>query len=211
MKFKIGDKVRLKGLDEILKNSDFQLDLAGNVVYKSDFIALLKHEIKYCGRELEVIDLYQKHYILTDCITKKTLGGVPPLILEPAKEIKLVDLKTAVEALKSGECDAIRFEHNKAVCAYLDNDGEFKKTTIVRIGALRALNYTDQSFFMHEVYLFDSRWELIVDEYKRKRKDKVNKLKKEIIDSLGNLYFTSQDFKLENYNQICDVINKIRH
>lgn len=64
---------------------------------------------------------------------------------------------------------------------------------------------------MHEVYLFDSRWELIVDEYKRKRKDKVNKLKKEIIDSLGNLYFTSQDFKLENYNQICDVINKIRH
>lgn len=54
MKFKIGDKVRLKGLDEILKNSDFQLDLAGNVVYKSDFIALLKHEIKYCGESLKL-------------------------------------------------------------------------------------------------------------------------------------------------------------
>ena len=170
-KFNIGDKVVLKTVEEILALKEFKLDShRGNIDYaNSDQVLLWDSELHHCGKEFEIVDvkIANGHVILEDK-TGYRVANISPLALKPIGN--LVDLQTAVKALKSGECDAIRFEGNKFICAYLGDKGVFKKAIIQ--SNPKTLDYTNQPFFMHEDYLFNSRWELVVDEEGRKQKER---------------------------------------
>lgn len=207
-KFYVGDKVVLKTVEEILALKEFKLDChRGNIDYAdSDQVLLWSSEIQHCGEEFEVVEIPT----VTGRITLMNEVGyrivnISPLALKPI--CKLVDLQTAVRVLKSGECDAIRFESNKSICAYLGDKGEFKKAIITNTeDGKAALNYSDDSFFMHEEYLFDSKWELIVD---TGRKEFLN-LKDKFITSLEELYLYSKDFKHSDYATVHRIVGQLK-
>ena len=207
-KFNIGDKVVLKTVEEILALKEFKLDChRGNIDYAdSDQVLLWSSEIQYCGEEFKVVEIPT----VTGRITLMNEVGyrivnISPLALKPTGN--LVDLQTAVQALKSGECDAIRFEGNEFVCAYLGDKGVFKKAIITNTKDGKVtLNYSDDSFFMHEEYLFDSKWELIVD---TGRKEFLN-LKDKFITSLEELYLYSKDFKLSDYVTVRRIVGQLK-
>lgn len=209
-KFNIGDKVVLKTVEEILALKEFKLDShRGNIDYANgDQVLLWDSELHHCGKEFEIVDvkIANGHVILEDK-TGYRVANISPLALKPIGN--LVDLQTAVKALKSGECDAIRFEGNKFICAYLGDKGVFKKAIIQNNP--KTLNYTNQPFFMHEDYLFDSRWELVVDEYKRKHVVKLAKAKEELIESLDKFYLLSVDFRNEDHDNICKLIKSLKN
>lgn len=207
-KFNIGDKVVLKTVEEILALKEFKLDChRGNIDYAdSNQVLLWSSEIQHCGEEFKVVEIPT----VTGRITLMNEVGyrivnISPLALKPTSN--LVDLQTAVQALKSGECDAIRFESSKSICAYLGDKGEFKKAIITNIKDGKvALNYSDDSFFMHEEYLFDSKWELIVD---ASRKELLN-LKDKFITSLEELYLYSKDFKHSDYATVRRIVSQLK-
>ena len=207
-KFYVGDKVVLKTVEEILALKEFKLDChRGNIDYAdSDQVLLWSSEIQHCGEEFEVVEIPT----VTGRITLMNEVGyrivnISPLALKPTSN--LVDLQTAVQALKSGECDAIRFENNKSICAYLGDEGEFKKAIITNMKDGKVtLNYSDDSFFMHEEYLFDSKWELIVD---ASRKELLN-LKDKFITSLEELYLYSKDFKHSDYATVRRIVGQLK-
>ena len=60
--------------------------------------------------------------------------------------------------------------------------------------------------FMHEEYLFDSKWELIVD---TGRKEFLN-LKDKFITSLEELYLYSKDFKLSDYVTVRRIVGQLK-
>lgn len=209
-KFYVGDKVVLKTVEEILALKEFKLDChRGNIDYAdSDQVLLWSSEIQHCGEEFEVVEIPT----VTGRITLMNEVGyrivnISPLALKPTSN--LVVLQTAVQALKSGECDAIRFEGNEFVCAYLGDKGVFKKAIIQ--SNPKTLNYTNQPFFMHEDYLFNSRWELVVDEHKREHAVKLAKAKEELIESLDEFYLLSMDFRNEDHDNICKLIKSLKN
>ena len=207
-KFNIGDKVVLKTVEEILALKEFKLDChRGNIDYAdSDQVLLWSSEIQHCGEEFRIVSVnpLNDSVVLEDKVGYR-IANISPLALEPT--CKLVDLQTAVRALKSGECDAIRFESNKSICAYLGDKGEFKKAIITNMKDGKVtLNYSDDSFFMHEEYLFDSKWELIVD---ASRKELLN-LKDKFITSLEELYLYSKDFKHSDYATVRRIVGQLK-
>lgn len=207
-KFHVGDKVVLKTVEEILALEEFKLDShRGNIDYADgDQVLLWCSELHNCGKEFKIVSVNPSNdsVVLEDKVGYK-IANISPLALEPI--YKLVDLQTAVGALKSGECDAIRFESNKSICAYLGDKGEFKKAIITSTKDGKVtLNYSDDSFFMHEEYLFDSKWELIVD---TGRKEFLN-LKDKFITSLEELYLYSKDFKLSDYVTVRRIVGQLK-
>lgn len=207
MKIKVGDKVRLKKLDEILSTNDrlgkrFRLDIDGDLLF-TDGIALWNRELLYCGEEFEVFVVHDKKYVII-INEKVTINDVPVEILEPIKEIKLVDLNQAASSLINGECDAIRYHTNVSICAYRDTDSGVFKVAIYR-GEDTSLNYTVEPFFMHEDYLVNSKWELIVDKAKRKE---IEKQKERLIATLDTLYLL-YGIDQETYKLIMDKVESI--
>lgn len=209
---KVGDKVRLKSLDEILKLEGFYMDEYGDVVYDTGrAVALYGSEIKYCGEifTVEVVRGDLKTCMLSNENTflVSTLAEILTFIYEPKQEPinpNLVNLKQATKALINGECDAIRYHTNVSICAYKD-----KETGVFMVAKYRGegtpLSYTNEPFFMHEDYLVNSKWELVVDNVKRKE---IEKQKKWLIATLDTLYLL-YGIDHETYTMIMDKVESI--
>lgn len=204
--FKVGDKVRLKTLDEILKLDvcpPFRFDLDGDLMCGGNF-ALCSEELRYCGEEFEISEFTDRYH--ADIKNKKLrIDSVPIKLLDPVIEVNLVDLNQATIALVNGECDVIRYHENVSICAYVDEDnGGFKVAKYRGEGA--PLKYTDEPFFMHEDYIVNSKWELIVDNVKRQE---VEEQKNKLISSAEILYLLGK-LDYETYSLILNKTESIK-
>lgn len=113
---------------------------------------------------------------------------------------QLVSLEQACQSLINGECDAIRYYQSDTVCAYYDETtGMLKKARFVGVGT--PINYMDTPFLIYKDYFVNSKWELIVDTYKR---EVVEKYKKRVLDGLDTLVALGE---LSHYDM--EAINKI--
>ena len=130
MKIKVGDKVRLKSLDEILGLVGFYKDEDDDIIYNEGWdVALMHDEVKYCGKVFEVKQVETDGFLVL-ARDGFELYEIPDVILDLIEEPinpNLVNLEQATAALVNGECDAIRFHTNNSICAYRDiNTGVFK-------------------------------------------------------------------------------------
>ena len=204
-KFKVGDKVRLKSLDEILRDHD-KYSLEDKDLVYDDGTALWEDEIKYCGQEFEVSHISARENLANIEREGIELFGVPSDILEPIQEsnANLFDLNQAVAKLINGECDAIRYHENISICAYRDKDTGVFKVAKYR-GEGKLLIYTDEPFFMHEDYILNSKWELVVDNAKH---EQIKRHKQRLIATLDSLYLLD-GIEHETYTSIMDKVESI--
>jgi len=203
-KFKVGDKVRLKFLEEILReHKHYFFDDCG--LNYDNGVALWEEEIKYCGQEFEISYISPRENLANIKREGIEINVVPFDILEPIKESNsnLFDLNQAVAKLNNGECDAIRYHENISICAYRDNTGVFKVAKYHGEGKL--LIYTDEPFFMHEDYIINSKWELIVDNVKH---EQIKRHKQRLIATLDSLYLLD-GIEHETYTSIMDKVESI--
>lgn len=209
MEIKVGDKVRLKTLDEILELEGFYEDEDGDIVYDGGIVALFGSEIRHCGEIFTVEEVGSKTFTLYNRNT--SIVSAPAKILDfiyestqESTKPNLVNLEQATTALINGECDAIRYHENVSICAYRDIDSGVFKVAKYR-GEGDPLSYTDEPFFMHEDYLVNSKWELIVGNSKRKE---IEKQKKCLIATLDTLYLL-HGIDHEFYTLIMDKVESI--
>lgn len=190
MKIKVGDKVRLKSLDEILGLVGFYKDEDDDIIYNEGWdVALMHDEVKYCGKVFEVKQVETDGFLVL-ARDGFELYEIPDVILDLIEEPtnpNLVNLEQATIALINGECEAIRYHTNNSICAYRDIDtGVFKVAKYQ--GENLPMYYTDKLFFMHEGYIIDSKWELIVDNVKR---EQIKRHKQHLIATLDSLFLLS--------------------
>lgn len=208
---KVGDKVRLKSLDEITKLEGFYMNEDIISFEGSDYVELYESEIKHCGEIFTIVtqeerdgrfSLYNKDAFLVR-VSPKILDFIYEPNQEPTKT-NLVNLEQATNALINGECDAIRYHENVSTCAYRDIDSGVFKVARYR-GEDMTLNYTDEPFFMHEDYIVNSKWELIVDNIKHKEIEEHKKWLIANLDALYLLYGIDHEF----YTSIMDKVESI--
>lgn len=207
MKIKVGDKVRLKSLDEILGLVGFYKDEDDDIIYNEGWdVALMHDEVKYCGKVFEVKQVETDGFLVL-ARDGFELYEIPDVILDLIKEPtnpNLVNLEQATIALINGDCDAIHYHTNNSICAYRDIDTGVFKVAKYR-GENSLMYYTNKLFFMYEGYILDSKWELIVDNVKR---EQIKRHKQHLIATLDSLFLLN-GIDEETYEMFMNKVESI--
>lgn len=215
-KFKVGDKVRLKSLEEIMATGEFT-KCGSDVDYKNhDEILLLSHEVQYCGEEFTVVDAHD--YGNENRLKLEALGNgfilrnISPIAVTMLTEpTRLFGLQGSVRALQEGMYDVAKFESNEVVGLYINAHGEFKKAIVHEDSEGYHVTYTEQPFYMHEDYIFANEWELIVDNNKREleRKMKLEEAKNKVKEALNELCIISESHTTYRNLKLLEYVDSI--
>lgn len=206
MLLKVGDKVKLKTLEQ-LKSEGWKMNTVGGL-YHADFPFIFVEPMKeYLGKEVTINHVKGKMHNIFHI--KEDYGfSWHDIFIDALEDASTyVDLKTATNALINGECDAIRYHDNNVVCAWYDKDtkGFYVSRLISRDPMVIKREY--KPFFMHKDYMEDgSKWELIVDKSKRRE---ITNCKKQLYKAILKLRSLNElsDFDVERIVDIVGTVN----
>lgn len=201
--YKVGDFVKLKSKEEILKSEGYYQDEYG-VIRFCDEAVVLNSELQYCGCYLEIVEVNKDFYGCKVCGTDRYVSFIED-VLEPTH----VDTTTMVKKLLSKE---YTYATRRGALGklgkyglYINNNGEFK-SVIVGDEEYTANNYTDIDIVLTPEVIANDEWYLFYDHAEDEAE--------EAYEDLFNCLYKLIDMNFmdeEGFNSIVGILSQTRN